>query len=206
VRRRRIGTVVADRSALSLTKIALVFTALSELPQGTHLSGIEEILAESCQTLPFGTNHDVQEDARCLERAAADCSAMICYPTGALDNTLLLRKIADSLPLIFVGRLPEVAYYERAEIVLPQALSQPEPVTAVAWEQDSTMAAILEACIHLGLCVPDDLTTLSFSDMLSISQPLVYSVLRLVQRPVEMGNMAAGVTRCAWPPSTCRHS
>jgi DNA-binding LacI/PurR family transcriptional regulator len=270
IRRRKSGTVVADRSILPVTKIALVFTALAELPQVSYLGGIEESVADGYQLVPMGTNHNSHEEAKCFERTLAECSAMICYPTGAQENTALLKKVVDTMPVIFVDRLPQdieadvvmtdnfgsmelglnylreqghtrVAYfmedqlhvssvkeryaayqqfinknadltsdfdrwvrkfsittpweqyYDNIEAVLAEMLCQDpsERITAVACQQDMLMAAILEACVHLGVSVPQDLAILSFNDIPPKMQPMVRSVNRIVQRSAEMGNMAA---------------
>jgi GntR family transcriptional regulator of arabinose operon len=269
IRRRKAGTVVADRSILPDTKIALVFTALSELPQVAYLSGIEESLADGYQLVPMGTSHSPRDEARCFERTLTECSAMICYPTGAQENNVLLKKIVDTMPVIFVDRLPEdidadvvmtdnfssmmmglkylqsqghtriayfmedklhlssvrdrysayqqfireecgvvdtdrwvrrfsiatpwEQYYDKIEAVLAELLSDtgPNRVTAVACQQDMLMAAVLEACVHIGVTVPTELSILSFNDIPSKMQPLTRSVNRLVQRSGEMGNMAA---------------
>jgi GntR family transcriptional regulator of arabinose operon len=235
IRRRKAGTVVADRSILPDTKIALVFTALSELPQVAYLSGIEESLADGYQLVPMGTSHSPRDEARCFERTLTECSAMICYPTGAQENNVLLKKIVDTMPVIFVDRLPEdidadvvmtdnfssmmmglkylqsqghtriayfmedklhlssvrdrysayqqfireecgvvdtdrwvrrfsiatpwEQYYDKIEAVLAELLSDtgPNRVTAVACQQDMLMAAVLEACVHIGVTVPTEL-------------------------------------------------
>lgn len=271
VRRRRAGTVVAARSAHPATKIALIFTSRSELPQGAYAFGIEESLRDGLQLVPFTTDGDSAREARCLERAAEECNAIICYPTGAPENTPLLKKIAAAMPLLFIDCAPEgveadtvmtdnygsmllglrhlksightriayfmesphrvssvkeryaayqsfiteeaeaadpehwvrrfsVAmpmeqYFERVETVLASLLSEPEPVTAIACQQDGMMAAVLEACIHLGVSVPGELEILSFNDVPAKMQPLARTVHRLVQRPVELGNMVAQRTR-----------
>jgi len=285
VRRRKLGTVVADRSVMPATKIALIFTSPVELPQGAYAAGIEDSLGEGLQLVPFSTGNSPAEEAKCLERAAVECSAIICYPTGAPQNTPLLRKIAASMPLLFIDCAPDgvdadmvmtdnfgsmimglkhlyslghtriayfmeyphqvssvrdryagyqefmrteigVAdpdrwvrrfsntmayeqYYDRVESVLVELLSEPEPVTAVACQQDVTMAAVLEACMHLGVSVPCELAILSFNDIPVKLQPLAGSVHRLVQRPVELGHMVAKRARMRLdapdlPPQTMR--
>ena len=267
IRRPKFGTVVADRSVQPATKIALTYSSHSHTPQGAYAAGIEEGLADSGQLLPLSTHNSAVEEAKCLERAAAECSGIICYPTGAQENTALLKRVAASKPLVFIDCIPEginadvvmtdnfgsmlmglqhldalgharIAYFmesphlvssvrerygaykefmkrekgvtdpdrwvrqfpgimerdqyfARVEAVLIELLSEPEPVTAVVCQQDATMAAVLEAVVRLGLSVPDDLTVLSFSDVPPRVQPLARSVHRLVQRPEEIGNMAA---------------
>jgi GntR family transcriptional regulator of arabinose operon len=265
VRRRKAGTVVADRAAHPPIKIALVFTTLSDKPQGSYLSGIEESLAEGHQLLPMSSNSNVRDEAKCLERALAECSAVICYPTGG--NATLLNRIASTMPLVLVDRVPEgveadaimtdnfgsmlmglkhlhaqghtrIAYFmedqanissvrerraaylefmkqeigiadpsrwERklsasmtvweqyvscVEAALAELLTDPEPITAIACQQDSVMSAVLESAVHLGIRLPDDLAVLSFSDN-GPRLHLVNAVHRLVQRSAEMGHMAA---------------
>ncbi|BDI29576.1 hypothetical protein CCAX7_16270 [Capsulimonas corticalis] len=107
VRKPKIGTVVADRSAQPDTKIGLVFTGFIELPQGGYLAGIESSLTDGYQFIHYNTNADTQEEAKCLVAAASECSAIICYPISAPENTPLLKKIAASMPLIFVDRIPQ---------------------------------------------------------------------------------------------------
>lgn len=267
VRRRKIGTVVADRAALPVTKVALIFSSHAHLPGAAYAAGIEESLGEGLQLLPLSTSNLASEEAKCLERAAAECSAIICYPTGAPENTPLLRRIAAEKPLIFVDCMPDgieadvvmtdntgsmlmgmqhlrslghtriayfmeyphmvssererydgyrqfmkqdigVAdperwvrriskamswkqYYDRVESMMAELLSEDDPITAIACQQDATMSAVLEACVHLGVSLPDELAVLSFNDMQAKLQPLAHSVHRLVQRPVEMGNMVS---------------
>src|SRR5437879_2608476 len=46
VRRPRIGTVVADRSAPAVTKVGLIVTGTSDLPQSSYMSSIVANLGE----------------------------------------------------------------------------------------------------------------------------------------------------------------
>ena len=107
VRRRKAGTVIADRSAQPLTKIGLVFTGLSDLPQRGYLNGIEEAFDKGYKLVVLNSDSKGPEEAACLQKAAEECSAVICYPTGSLENTPLLKKIAAAMPLVFVDRIPE---------------------------------------------------------------------------------------------------
>ena len=107
VRRRKAGTVIADRSAQPLTKIGLVFTGLSDLPQRGYLNGIEEAFGEGYKLVALSSDGYGPEEAACLEKLFEECSAIICYPTGALENTRLLKKIAAKMPLVFVDRIPD---------------------------------------------------------------------------------------------------
>ena len=104
IRRRKFGTVVADLSERSLTKIALVFPHMSEKPQSTYLRGIEDSLADKYHLVPLDSRSNPKDEAKCLEQAARDCQAVICYPGGSPENTALLNKIAARLPLVLVDR------------------------------------------------------------------------------------------------------
>ena len=53
------------------------------------------------------------------------------------------------------------------------------------------MGSVLEACVRLGIEANTDIAVLGFNDHSSGHQPLARSSYRLVQRSVEMGNMAA---------------
>jgi GntR family transcriptional regulator of arabinose operon len=107
VRRPRTGTIVAERLSLPTSKIALVFPNSSFSPQNSYLSGIEESLAENYQIIPMNSSGGGLEEANCLERAASECSAVICYPVGAVDNIPILNKISAAMPLVLVDRMPE---------------------------------------------------------------------------------------------------
>ncbi|MGC4046971.1 MAG: GntR family transcriptional regulator, partial [Armatimonas sp.] len=240
VRRRRAGTVVADRSAQPVIKIALVCTNYTDLPQAAYFNGIEEGLSADQYLLPLSTGNNPQEEARCLKRALAECAAIICYPTGAPENTPLLQQAAATLPLLFIDctiegvdadavmtdnagsmqlglrHLQQLGhtrigyfmqhpqpvssardrlagylafqkdelgqadpqrlvrsfsvdlswsdYYHAVEAALIELLKQPEPITALACQQDTQMILVQEACVRLGIALPDDLAVLSFSN------------------------------------------
>ena len=102
---------------------------------------------------------------------------------GLADPERWVRRFANSMPM--------EQYFDRVETILVELLSEPDAVTAIACQQDAMMAAVLEACIHLGISVPSELAILSFNDVPAKMQPLVRTVHRLVQRPVELGHMAA---------------
>lgn len=266
VRRRRAGTIVADRSTQPVTKIALVCTNYTDLPQAAYFDGIEAGLGANQYLLPLSTGNNPQEEARCLERALKECAAIICYPTGAPENTPLLKKAAERLPLLFIDctidgvdadavmtdnasslqlglrhlqqlghrrigyfmqhpqrvssareryagycaflqndlRQPDTQRWVRSfsqdlswddsyhavEAALIELLSQPDPITALACQQDSLMIQVQEACIRLSIALPDDLAVLSFSNT-AFGQPFLRNVHRLVQRAPELGTLAA---------------
>lgn len=266
IRRRRAGTVVADRSAQPLTKIALVCTNYTDLPQAAYFDGIESGLGAGQYLLPLSTSNNPLEEARCLERALAECAAIICYPTGASENKALLQQAAATLPLLFIDctvdgvdadavmtdnlgsmqlglrhlqqlghtrigyfmQQPQPVssardryngylefqknelgvadpqrwmrsfaadlswsdYYLAIEAALVELLQQPEPITALACQQDTQLILVQEACVRLGIALPEELAVLSFSNT-AFGQPFLRNVHRLVQRAPELGTLAA---------------
>lgn len=267
IRRRKFGTVVADRTERPLPKIAVVFPHLGEKPQSSYLAGIERSLASRYQLVPFDSLPQLRDESACLEQAAAECRAIICYPTGIADSIPTFKRIAATIPLVLVDRYPEgvdadtvttdnygsvmlglkhifedghrrialfmghnaeissnhdrrSAYLDfmaqtvglsdprRYEMVYPVAyagwpryaswteetlarmLAAPDAPTAIFCPQDAILFAVIEACVHLGVRIPDDITILSIYDS-GAELPLTRSVHRLVQRPVELGHMAA---------------
>ena len=267
VRRPKVGTVVADRSSQPETKVALIFGGYMHLPAAAYAGSIEESLGEDIKLIPLTTSNTAATEARCLETAAAECDAIICYPTGKPENTALLQKISASMPLLFIDCTPDnveadvvmtdnfgsiimglkhlhsightrIAYFmeyphqvssvkeryagylefmkqdigasdpdrwvrrfsttmswdqycDRVQEVVVELLSESNPVTAIACQQDATMCAVLDACVHLGVSIGDELAVLSFNDIPPGLQPLARNVHRLVQRPVELGHIIA---------------
>ena len=106
IRRRKVGTVIADLSIQPRTKIGVVFTSFSGLPQREYLNGIEQALDKSYKLEVTCTNGNGLEEAASLKEMCDQCSAIICYPTGTPDNTPLLKKIVAAMPLVFVDRIP----------------------------------------------------------------------------------------------------
>ena len=285
VRRPRIGTVVADRSTSALAKVGLLVTGTSDLPQSSYMVGIVANLGEGLEPVTYVTENRARIEAECLERAASECGALICCPTGAPENTPLFKTIAalrptvlidsvldgveadsvmtdnagsillglrhleslghsriayfmrhpqlttsaserykgyyrymkDSLGAVdperwvrrFSGIMSPEQHYVRIETVLAEMLREAEPVTAIACDQDSVMAAVLEAAIHLGISLPRELEILSFNDVPMMMQPLARTVHRLVPRPAALGAMAAERMRLrlaqpTLPPMTTR--
>jgi DNA-binding LacI/PurR family transcriptional regulator len=273
VRKRRVGTVVADRQAMPPRRIAMVFVDFADMPQAGYARGVRDALPNDVKLLPYDTRRDPAREAACLKQIETDreADAIVCYATCAPENTPLFVQVARRMPLAFVDRFPggfeqhglladavmtdnsgsiqagmellrsrghqRIAYFmedaaplissvrerltgyrqfmeERGEApdrwvralsrVIPVAtyfarvldhleelLRGPEPVTAVCCQQDKLQAAVLEACVHLGVRVPEELEVLSFSDIAPSLLPMGRSVHRLVQRSEEMGGMAA---------------
>jgi LacI family transcriptional regulator len=274
VRKRRAGTVVAERRALPARRVAMVFTDLADMPQAAYVRGIRDALSDAVKLIPYDTRHDPVREAAYLREIETnkEADALVCYASCAPENTRLLVSLARQTPVVFVDRLPgdltkegllvdavmtdnagsiqtgleflrshghqriayfmedaapyvssiherlagyqefmrEVCgddserwvrklpraippalYFERVQEYLEALLQGPEPITAVCCQQDKLMAAVLEACVHLGIRVPEQLEVVSFNDIDPSLQPLGRSVHRLVQRAGEMGGIAA---------------
>jgi len=101
----------------------------------------------------------------------------------------------QAAPERWVRRVPptpsDSVYFALVEDELAQLLDGPAAVTAVLCQQDQLMASVLEACVHLGIAVPEQLEVMSFSDVDPALLPLARSAHRLVQRASEMGSIAA---------------
>lgn len=110
----------------------------------------------------------------------------------AYAHELKEQGISDS-PWVreILTALPHQDYYEQVEKYLAELLSGTEPITAICCQQDQTMAAVLEACVHLRVSVPEQLEIFSFCDSDPTVLPLARSVHRCQQRTYELGSMAA---------------
>jgi len=259
LRRPKIGTIVADRSAQS-RKVALLVSSAGDATQSSYISGLTANLGDDLELVTINTQNSATLEADALRRAAAECRAIVCSPTGAVENSPLFKSIATTVPIVFIDRALDgvdgdvimtdnlgsidlglrhlaslghsrIAYfmlhpqlthsaterykgyvqfmasdthvrqfsrvispeqhYVRVETVLAEMLRDPKPITAIVCEQDSVMAAVLEAAIHLGISVPGELAILSFNDVPVMMQPLARTVHRLVPRPEALGAMAA---------------
>lgn len=266
VRRRKIGTIIAERNAVPTRRIALVFTSLVDLPQSTYVRGIQQALGDEYQYLAFDAYEDPRREASNLKQAAAEADAIICYPSCAAENTAVLRQVMSQIPVAFVDRqpqgvvadtvmtdnkgsvltglqflaerghrniacfmedvpyissvrerlegyrefmqqynpenvdrwiyqfprtIPHVAFFARVEEQMSKLLNGPDKITAIFCHQDRLMAAVMEACVHLKITIPDQLEVISFNDIDPILLPLARSAHRLVQRTNEMGSIAA---------------
>ena len=87
--------------------------------------------------------------------------------------------------------LPHSPYCDYVEKQIIKMLSDPIPVTAIFCHHDRLTAAVLEAFVHHGIAVPDEVEIMGVNDIDPMLLPLSRSVHRLVQRTAELGSMAA---------------
>lgn len=102
VRRPGAGTVVADPSSIPMAKIAVIAETISDPPQCDYIRGISEYLTGKFDLTPMNANRSSIIEAKCLEEAAAECSAVISVPMCDPHNTALYNRIAAIMPLIFI--------------------------------------------------------------------------------------------------------
>lgn len=108
VRRRRLGTVVAEKRPLRAKVVALLFFHTNDFPQADYIQGIRAGLPDAYDLLFCDTRNDPAREADYLRRMQAQADAIICYPTCDPANTVILQRIADAgKPLICVDRIPE---------------------------------------------------------------------------------------------------
>lgn len=108
IRKRRVGTVVAERTALPARRIAMVFTDLAAMPQAGYARGIRDALPEEVKLTPFDIRGDARREADCLKQILAgnEADGLVCYATCDPANIAIFRDLSRKIPLIFVDRLP----------------------------------------------------------------------------------------------------
>ncbi len=108
VRRRRLGTVVAEKRPLSPKVVALLFFHANDFPQVDYIQGIRAGLPDTYDLLFCDTRNDPAREADYLRRMQTQADAIICYPTCDPANTDILQRITSAgKPLICVDRIPE---------------------------------------------------------------------------------------------------
>lgn len=104
------------------------------------------------------------------------------------------QKIQAAAPMSWVRQFPgaemdAAEYLSSVETALAELLIAQPAITAIACQNDAVLDAVLQACVYLRICVPEDLAVLSFSD--TARRIPRFGVFCLVQRAFEMGRMAA---------------
>lgn len=106
-RRRRVGTIVADRGGVARFTVALLFYHADDFPQVSYMRGIRAALPSTCRLMLFDTKNDPEWERECLEQIRSEADAVICYPTCHPDNNLALQTLTDSgVPVVCVDRVP----------------------------------------------------------------------------------------------------
>lgn len=109
-RHRRWGTVVCDPSEPRTGRVAFIvdrFAKIYNFPQADMIQGLQEALGEDTHLIVCECKSDYEFEAKQLRRLQDDVDAIAIYPTAHPKNTPLLQKIADSMPMVVLDRVPE---------------------------------------------------------------------------------------------------
>ncbi len=108
IRKRRLGTVVAEKGLERPKIVAMLFFHTNDFPQVEYIQGIRAGLPDAWDLLFCDTHNDPAREADYLRRMQGQADAIICYPTCDPKNTVLLQQIiAAGKPLVCVDRIPE---------------------------------------------------------------------------------------------------
>jgi GntR family transcriptional regulator, arabinose operon transcriptional repressor len=111
VRKKRWGTVVADRSEQKRHLVALVFDRFAkqfDFPQGQLITGIQEILGEEYGIVWCDSRNDVARESHFLKIMAEQTDGIICHPMLAAQNGENLRRmVRHGFPLVLLDRIPQ---------------------------------------------------------------------------------------------------
>ncbi|MCS7310887.1 MAG: GntR family transcriptional regulator [Armatimonadetes bacterium] len=148
----------------------------------SSLTGLRYLLERGHRRVAHYTD-DAMYVSSIRERYEAYLQAM--QEAGCTEPSVLVRRFAlrESVKLDYLAQLVHDALFTQ--------LHQAEPITAVFCLHDYYMVAVLEACDHIGVKVPQDLEVLSFADVPPLMTRVTRSVHRLVQHAYEMGRTAA---------------
>jgi DNA-binding LacI/PurR family transcriptional regulator len=107
VRKRKVGTVVAEPPSTKPVYVAAVFPFMHEYPQVEYLRGIRSALPDHYHLLLCETHNDPHLEALYLRRMQHEADGVICYPTCNPKNNSLLQRLLDTgKPFVCVDRLP----------------------------------------------------------------------------------------------------
>lgn len=107
VRRRKLGTFVAEPPPAKPVFIAAIFPFVHDYPQVEYLRGIRSALPDQYNLLLCETHNEPQCEAQYLRRMQHEADGIVCYPTCDPKNTPLLQRILDNgKPLVCVDRRP----------------------------------------------------------------------------------------------------
>ena len=177
---RKYPTVLVDHIPVSFNSLDVLWDAVMTDNFGSMRAGVQFLNKRGHRRIAYFMG-DISTISSTRERFEAYQQFM--KELGKSDVSQWVRQIPTDLS--------HNDYYEQVESHLRELLSAPEPITAICCQQDQTMAAVLEACIHLQISIPNQLEIFSFCDSDPATIPLSRSVHRCEQRAYEMGSMAA---------------
>jgi DNA-binding LacI/PurR family transcriptional regulator len=105
-RKRKVGTVVATRTAPKTSRVGALFFHAGDFFQGNLLSAVRSGLAEDCHLSYVDTARDPMLEAAALMRMSEEADGIILFPTCDPANDELLEKLALEKPLVCLDRHP----------------------------------------------------------------------------------------------------
>ena len=107
VRKRRVGTIVAQPARARTGNVAVLCFAISDFPSAAYLAGLREGLSQELGLLLCDTGEDAAREADFLRRMRVEADAIVCLPSAAPENNALLAElVADEIPLLCLDRVP----------------------------------------------------------------------------------------------------
>lgn len=108
VRKRRVGTVVAQPTRTRTNHVAVLCFAISDFPSAAYIAGVREGLSNDYGLLLCDTGENAAREAQFLEKMCLEADAIICLPSAAPENNALLQSlIAQQIPLVCLDRAPD---------------------------------------------------------------------------------------------------
>lgn len=107
VRKRKLGTYVAEPPPARSFFVAAVFPFVHDYPQVEYLRGVRSALPDQYNLMICETHNDPHREAQYLRRMQHEADGIICYPTCDPKNrTVLQRLIESGKPVVCVDRQP----------------------------------------------------------------------------------------------------
>jgi DNA-binding LacI/PurR family transcriptional regulator len=178
---RKIPVVFVDRIPGNLAQHDFPIDAVMTDNAGSVRSGLELLRSRGHERIAYFAEDAAPFISSVSERLAGYRQFM--RETQGTDGEPWIRRLPKAVPV--------PVYFAHVQEYLEELLRGPQPITAVCCQQDKLLAAALEACVRMGIAVPDELEIVSFSDLELSLLPMGRSVHRLVQRSAEMGSIAA---------------
>ncbi|MCS6831317.1 MAG: substrate-binding domain-containing protein [bacterium] len=108
VRKRRSGTEVISSRGRRADFIAILFPHQNDLLEINYLRGIRSALPDEVHLISCDTLGDPNREAHYLKKMLQEASGIICFPTGAPQNTHLFHRLREEeVPVVCVDRVPE---------------------------------------------------------------------------------------------------
>lgn len=107
VRKRKVGSVVAELPAKKTVFVAAVFPFAHDYPQLQYLRGIRSALPDHYNLLLCETGNDPHREAQYLRRMQHEADGIICYHTCDAKSAAVLQRLVQSgKPVVCVDRQP----------------------------------------------------------------------------------------------------